>query len=319
MPFIGKIEVLTPGLFTTIQDAGRFGYRKFGVPQSGVMDEYSAALANLLVGNDVASPLLEISYFGPKLKFGASAKIAVCGADISLQKNGKTIALNRLIKVNAGDVISFGRLNAGARSYLAVSGGFIGDYDLDSCSTYLPARFGGIRGRQLQKGDLLFFNKNKKEVLVINLPDELIPRYKDAALLKIIKGPEFDVLTGDMKDDLEERHFELGKDSNRMGIRLKGKLRGDYTAPAMLSSALAKGNIQLLPNKELVVAMSDCQTTGGYPRVASVVSMDLSKLAQIKPGGQIKFKIIDLKEAKSLFLQQRKDLERVKKLFSGES
>jgi biotin-dependent carboxylase-like uncharacterized protein len=312
MSFIGKIKVGTPGLFTTIQDEGRFGYRKFGVPPCGVMDDYAAQLANFLVGNDDFAPLLEISFTGPRLTFFNLTEIAITGADISPVLNGRQVKLYETIKVQKGDQLSFGKPETGCRAYLAISGGFIGDYELNSCSTYVPVALGGNHGKPLASGDTLFFNLKNSSGLK-KLPEEYIPKYDANRNIRIIKGPEWMAVSDELEEAFSKKTFTVSKDSNRMGIRLEGKLIDKYVSKEMLSSALAKGSIQLIPSGQLIIAMSDGQTTGGYPRVASISSVDLSYLSQLKTGDQIKFKLISLKGAKSLFLRRKDKLGLLKK------
>ncbi len=307
MSFIGKISVKSPGLHTTIQDIGRKGFRRYGVPQSGVMDEYSARLANLLVGNEVEVPLLEVSYTGPDLVFYEKAAIALVGADISAQLNGKTVAMNETVFVQKGDELTFGKLLSGCRAYLSVGGGFIADYVMSSCSTYAPAKFGGHYGRSLKKGDWLFYHQLRDAPPRVKVPEEMISVFEKKQIIRVLRGPEW--VGEQYKDLLESITFKVGKDADRMGIRLEGHLLKNFEKGGMVSSPLAPGVIQMVPSGELIISMKDGQTTGGYPRIASVIAADLGAVGQLRLGDEIRFKLVDIHEAKALLLRLHKKLE----------
>lgn len=307
MSFIGKISVKSPGLHTTIQDIGREGYRRFGVPQSGVMDEYAARLANLLVGNEPKVQLLEISYTGPRLVFYEEAVIALTGADISAKFNGKAMVMYETTFVHKGDELTFGKLKSGCRAYLSIRGGFISDYVMESCSTYSAAGFGGHKGRSLKKGDGLFYHQLKDNSPKVKIPEHMIPVFKNKQTIRVLRGPEW--IGEEHKDLLEEKTFVVGKDADRMGIRLDGRLLENFEKGGMVSSPMAPGVIQMVPSGELIISMKDGQTTGGYPRVASIITADLGYVGQLSHRNEIKFKVVDMGKAKSLFLHLHKKLD----------
>lgn len=311
MSFIGKISVEAPGLFTTIQDGGRVGFRRFGVPGSGVMDDYSAKLANLLVGNEVSDPLLEISFSGPRMIFQGSAVIAITGADISAKLNGRLLSMYQTVTVRKGDELTFGKLISGCRAYLSVRGGFIADHVMNSCSTYVPARFGGHNGRRLAKGDLLFFLQKPIHTISLKVPEHFIPVFKNKRTIRVLRGPEW--IGEQYKQLLESKTFMVSKDADRMGIRLEGHLLENESSGTMISSPLAPGVIQMVPSGTLIISMKDGQTTGGYPRICSIISADLGYAGQLKPGDEINFRVIDNEEAKSLFLHLQAKLGYLRK------
>ncbi len=312
MSFIGKISVASPGLLTTIQDGGRTGYRRFGIPVGGVMDDYSAKLANLLVGNVPGAPLLEITLTGPELVFHQKATIAITGADMSARVNGQTVSLYQSIRLSKGDKLGFGKLKTGCRSYLAVGGGFIGDYKMGSCSTYVPAGFGGQGGHPLRKGDSLFFHLQEPLQAVRKIPQHFIPVFKSPGIIRLQKGPEW--IGEDQLLKFETTTFTISKDADRMGIRLSGQLEGIDSGGAMISAPMAPGVIQRVPSGELIIAMKDGQTTGGYPRIASVIHADLGYVAQMKPGDEINFRVVDKEQAKALFWRREAKLNHVRDL-----
>ncbi|KAA3623019.1 MAG: hypothetical protein DWQ02_25205 [Bacteroidetes bacterium] len=307
MSFIGKILVESPGLHTTIQDIGRNGFRRFGVPQSGVMDEYSARLANLLVGNNPDMQLLEISFTGPGLVFHEVAVIGLTGADISANLNRKPMAMYETVFVKKGDELSFGKLKSGCRAYLSIGGGLIADYVMESCSTYSPGKFGGYQGRSLKKGDWLFYHHLKNNPAKVKVPEHLIPVFENKQIIRVLRGPEW--VGEEYKDLLEDNTFIVGKDTDRMGMRLEGRFLESFEKGGMVSSPLAPGVIQMVPSGELIISMKDGQTTGGYPRVASIISADLGTVAQLRPGDEINFKLVDNQEAKTLFLHLQKKVD----------
>jgi antagonist of KipI len=314
MSFIGKISVDTPGLLTTIQDQGRVGYRRFGVPVGGVMDDYAASLANLLVGNNAGAPLLEITLTGPELTFHQKTAVVVTGADMSAAINGRTVPMYQTIGLSKGDKLSFGKLINGCRTYLAVGGGLIGDYVMGSCATYFPAGFGGQGGKPLDSGSSLFFHQQEVFPASATVPPHFIPVFKKHSIIRLQRGPEW--IGDNIQHQLEASTFTVSKDADRMGVRLLGKVAGDGTNGAMVSVPLAPGVIQMVPSGELIIAMKDGQTTGGYPRIASVISADLGYVAQLKPGDKINFRMVNRQEAKGLFLRRAAKLEYINNMLS---
>lgn len=300
MTFIQTIKVLSPGMFTTIQDEGRLGYRRFGVPQSGGVDFYAMEIANYLVGNEKDAALLEMTIVGAKLFFDSATYIAITGADMQAQLNNRVIPLYKTVKVKAGDELSFGKLKNGCRTYLSVAGGFIGDRFLGSKATYALAGMGGMQGRALKKGDVLFYTTGLKKRQEREIPEYLHPHYGQKRRLRMIKGPEWAEI-GLNEKVLNEKVFKISPQSNRMGIRLKGQIIDDYIPKSIISSPLGSGNIQLLPNAELIITMSDGQTTGGYPRIGSIITADMPYLGQLAPGNEVQFLLINLEKARHLY------------------
>jgi antagonist of KipI len=297
------ISVIKAGLFTTIQDMGRSGYRRFGIPESGVMDKYNATLANWLVNNKAAAPILEITMSGPELIFTTSANIALTGADMSPDINGNILPLYQSTAVSEGDILSFGRLKAGCRTYLAVNGGFKAEFFINSYSTYTLAEKGGFEGRALKPGDNLQISESKKKSPVKRIIPEYI-RTKFAAINRIryIPGPEAGHIEDDSPGGLPGI-YTVHPQSDRMGIRLAG-FDGEVSDKEIVSSPVNKGTIQLLPDNNLIVLMNDGQVSGGYPRLGNVIGADLHLMAQLKPSDQVKLMPVTIEEAESLFSYQ---------------
>lgn len=279
------IEILSPGMQTTIQDEGRFGMRRYGVPIAGSMDRRSAFLANALLGNDRNAPLLEITLLGPKLRFLQETRIALSGADLSPMVDGQALRMNASITLQAGAVLSFGPTKYGCRAYLAVAGGLQGFPSLGSVSMT------GLDFPPLKKGNTLFLK-------TAGQPPSRIPARVRPDLshfqqneIHVMPGPEYDLLSPHSQKELFKNNFTIGTASNRMGYRLSG-IHLSLTNPLeLLTSAVLPGTVQLTPSGELLLLMRDAQTTGGYPRILQVYEEDLDILAQKKPMETMLFQI----------------------------
>lgn len=276
------IEVLHPGLYTSIQDLGRFGYRNKGVPNSGVMDAISAGLANALLNNTVDCALLEMTVIGPKLLFTSDTAIAITGADMSPKLNDKRIPNNSVIHIKNGDVLSFGNAVNGARCYLAVKGGIQSECILNSRS-----QFKNITQKiNVAKNDCLEI-ESFAETNFKTASGKL--RLKDAFFntnaLVVYKGPEFDILKSEDQNTVFNTEFTISNNSNRMGFQLKEIIAPHNTS--IITSPVLPGTIQLLPSGRLIVLMKDAQTSGGYPRILQLSDKAISILAQKKFGDGI--------------------------------
>lgn len=276
---MGKLKVIKAGPMATIQDAGRFGYRKFGIPQSGAMDLSSMHSVNRLVGNDLNWPVIEFALMGMKMEALEATTIGVTGADLKV--NGKLIAA-QYARVDSGDVIEIGSPRQ-VYAYFAIEGKLRAQEDFGSVSTYLLAGFGGIDGRSLRPGDELITDG----IGIGPIREENPLKKENVSEIRIMHGPEWRHL----EDALEAKIFKIDPSSNRMGIRLHGSSI-KCNIGEIQSSAVVPGTIQLPPNGLPIVLMNDCQTTGGYPRIGKVLDEDLGKLAQVRAGNQVKFKIV---------------------------
>jgi antagonist of KipI len=300
------IEVLQGGLQTLIQDVGRAGYRHFGVPISGAMDCDALRIGNWLVGNPSHTAVIEMTMTGASLKFETHTFIAVTGAHMNACLNGKPIQRNETVAVERGAILTFGKLEEGFRTYLSVAGGFqIGAF-LNSMSTYLYASIGGVNGKSLQKGDKIPIVENR-EVALRKLPDGFL-KGKVSSLLKVrvLPGIEYNLFTEASRNLFFQREFQIHADSNRMGYRLSGPLLKNSCRDEMLSSGIVSGTIQVPENGNPIILLADSQTTGGYPRIANVASVDIPYLAQQKPGDKIRFQKISLQEAQALCFDKEK-------------
>jgi antagonist of KipI len=315
-----KIKVIKPGMLTTFQDLGRYGYQNQGVIVSGAMDNFALRLANLLVGNPEHEAGIEITLFGPELLFEENECIALCGGGLSALLNEELIPLWQAVHVKKGSYLSFKRAEEGCRLYLAVAGGFPIVKILGSKSTYLRAGFGGYQGRMLKAGDVLQREPGNKSGSVNSLKPfsssllkDLLSDYAGRFMLRVMKGPEFDRFDEKSQKELFRSSFKISSQSDRMGYRLEGiELR--QTSPVeLISTAVTRGTLQVLPDGRAILLMADCQTIGGYPRIAQLASVDQSLAAQLKPGDSITFKEISLNEAEDLLLAREKKIEAFKK------
>ena len=292
---LSKIEIIVPGQMTTIQDGGRHGYRSFGLPQSGFMDRLSARQANLLVSNAADHTLIEMIQVGITAKFLTSATIALTGADMGAQLNGHPIGRFKSLTVKKGDLIQLERATSNMISYLAIAGHWVIPEVLGSTSTFLRAKIGGICGRPLQKGDLIEIKNNTIEKPRL-IPEPDIRSFHYGRKIRLLKSVES---SDEHMIWLQQHSFEVTNNWDRMGIRLSGP-PPTLTAQGILTSAVTVGTIQLPPDGQPIIVMVDGQTTGGYPRIATVIQADLPYLAQQPPGTTLQFEQVSNQQALNL-------------------
>ncbi|WP_420317090.1 biotin-dependent carboxyltransferase family protein [Ekhidna sp.] len=277
---MGKLKVISTGPLTTIQDFGRFGFRRYGIPQSGAMDKEMMIAANSLVGNPESFPVIELAIAGLKLEVLEPTTIAVIGSE--LQVNG--VVINSIVDVTKGDQISISSPEF-VYAYLGIKGRLTAKKDFGSASTYERAGFGGINGRSIRKEDILVTDSHSSDKVNVQIPKR---SFNEVVNVRIMKGPEWSLL----KELPESKIFEVDVSSDRMGIRLKGsKLDCDYKE--ITSSAVIPGTIQLPSDGHPIILMNDCQTTGGYPRIGKVLEYDMGKLSQVRAGREIKLRVVD--------------------------
>ncbi|WP_335870791.1 biotin-dependent carboxyltransferase family protein [Bacillus sp. 2205SS5-2] len=291
-----SLTINKSGFMTTVQDLGRVGYRKYGVPRSGAMDTWALELANITLGNPKDSACLEITLIGPTIEFNQNTLICICGGKFSATLNQQSLWNGKIYPVSKGDILKMDRAFTGCRAYIAVKGGIQIQQVLKSSSTYMTSGFGGLHGRSLQPGDTLFFQPCSEKRSKWRLSSSLF-HYLGTAELRLIRGNHFDDFSTSSQIQLFTSQFQVTSDSNRMGYRLNGdslhlKQENHYS-----TEGITIGSIQVPPSGEPIVLMSDAQTTGGYPKIAHIVSADLRILAQKKPHDLLTFIEVDWEEA----------------------
>jgi antagonist of KipI len=305
-----SILVKKAGLLSTVQDLGRPNYRRYGINVGGVMDRAAARLINILVGNDENAAVLEMHFPAPELVFESNASVALGGADLGAHLNDRPIDNWRVHNVPRGSVLRFRQKVHGARAYLAVGGGIGVEPWLGSSSTNLAAGVGGLDGRALQAGDRLEVINDPKLASGARaaISPRLLPLYGSFPTVRVLPGREFEILSEEQRFLFLGQNYKVSADSNRMGYRLKGSSIPITPGVELVSSPVSFGTIQLLPDGQLIVLMADHQTTGGYPRIAHVISHDLSLLAQLGPGDKLAFELINSFAAEALLVRFERDL-----------
>jgi len=299
--------VIKEGMLTTVQDLGRYGFRSFGVNPGGVMDRAAASLLNQLLGNDENAAVLEMHFPAGEFLFEEATDLAIGGADFSAELSSGPITQWAVTHARKGDVLRFVKKHMGNRAYLAVSGGFKVDEWLGSASTSLVTATGGFDGRRLIAGDRIKFKPGAEcWYSSARVGNSLVPLYSDSPILRVTAGPEFDMLTGISQDQFFTKQFAISPQSNRMGFRLNGPRLYKLSDTEILSSGTTFGTIQLLPDGQMIVLMADHQTTGGYPRIATIASVDLPLIAQLGPGSKVSFDLIETEYAERLVLDLEK-------------
>jgi antagonist of KipI len=290
-------EVIQPGPLTTIQDLGRYGYQQYGVPPSGALDNYAFRIGNLLVGNQETAASLEITLFGCQLRVLQDTTVAVTGADLGATLNGNPISMWESIPVRRGDIISFPLPKSGCRAYLALTGGINVHLVMSSAATYTRASIGGLEGRALRKGDILQTGKPVPAPKRARVPSEYIPLYQQQIELRVILGPQDNCFTEDGIRTFLQSEYTVSTQADRMGFRLVGpKIQHRETAD-IISDGIPLGAVQVPGDGLPIILLADRQTTGGYTKIATAISVDISKLAQAKPDYKVRFRQVSEDEA----------------------
>lgn len=329
-----SLKIIRSGLLTTLQDKGRFGYQKIGIITSGAMDVYSLRLANILVGNDENEAALEITLTGPTIEFTSDTLIAITGGDLSPVIDGQKVPTLRPVAVKAGAILKFTACKTGCRAYLAVAGGYDVANVMGSKSTYLRAGLGGVHGRALKKGDLLNTNEPNEyaQQMMFNLLARGAHSFAHAKWyiskvhtskenlrkpIRVMAGLQYEAFSDKAKFDFTNTDFLITTQSDRMGYRLNGAKLETNKHLEMISEVASLGTIQVPPNGQPIILMADHQTTAGYPVIAQVAAVDVARIAQMRPGNKINFKMISNEEGERLFIEMEKCIENVKIAVAG--
>lgn len=302
-------EVVQPGLWTTVQDRGRHGYQRFGVPVSGAMDSYSLIVANLLVGNEEGAACLEITLLGPQVRVLCNTVVALTGADLNPLLNDDPMTMWEATGVGPGDIISFGHQKTGCRSYLAVAGGLDVPPVMGSRSTYSRSRLGGLDGRQLRPGDRLRSGQAGQLTPTKSLPPERVPTYQSEHTLRVVLGPQDDHFTEKGVHAFLHSDYLISVRSDRMGCCLEGPPVEHRAGADVVSDGIPAGAVQVPGDGLPIILLADRQTTGGYAKIAAVVSVDLPELAQAEPGQRVRFSAVTEDEAYRLATDYEQTLD----------
>lgn len=303
------------GVLDTLQDMGRYGYQHLGINPGGAMDLVAMQLANILTGNKVSETVIEMHFPAAEMLFEKTALIALAGADFSASINGEQIPILQPVIIQKNAILRFKKRAAGARVYLSVKDGIVADRWLGSTATHLKVSAGGYEGRNLQAGDKILFKKDP--YIMIDTPCKILPWRMNTKELYIqdqvrfIAGNEYFLLDENSRKKIEAMPCVISRESDRMGFQLSAEILHVRSAKEMISTAVTRGAIQLLPSGQMIILMADHQTTGGYPVIGHIVSADFSSLAQMQAGEKIMFQQITLAVAEQLLVQQQMNLQQL--------
>jgi biotin-dependent carboxylase-like uncharacterized protein len=303
------MQVDQPGMFSLVQDLGRYGWQRYGVPVNGPMDEHAHRIANALVGNADDAAVLECTLTGPTVRFTRNTLIAITGADMVVTADGRRVPMNRAVMLRNGVVLAFGERRRGARAYLAVRGGLDTERVMGSRSTFVRGGYGGVDGRPLRRGDRVPVGSPGDAMLVLErllvqsgLPfveagAVALPAVDGVASIRVTRGPQWRRFSMAARQAFLRDGFTISSQSDRMGYRLEGPALALTQPLEMISEACDAGTVQVPPSGQPIVLMADRQSAGGYPKIAYVVSADLPQLAQAMPGDTLHFAPVSLRRA----------------------
>ena len=309
--------VTRAGFLTSVQDLGRTGLRQFGVSTSGALDSFGLRVANLLVGNDEGAAGLEITIGGVQLRFEDERIVAWCGGEFDVQIGSRALPAGHVAHLQAGDELKFGRAQIGCRCWLAISGGIDVPVVLGSRSTDLRANFGGLEGRRLRDGDQLSLGEFRQSEIAAaagisswTSPHDWASPANRHPSLRFIRAVDWNRFNDVTVQRFTQHEFTVSPDSDRMGVRFDGSELKREVETDLISEAVAPGTIQVPPSGKPILLLGDCQTIGGYPKIAHVITVDLGIAAQLRAGDGVRFFEVSLQDAHRLLLERERDLER---------
>lgn len=310
--------VLMPGPYMTVQDKGRFGYQQMGIPISGALDPFAFRVANLLVGNPAESAVLEITIVGPQLAVLREVDVALTGAEMGFMLNHNPVECWKTIRVKPGDVINIQQVKSGCRGYLAVTGGINVPAVMGSCSTYVSGKLGGYKGRLLKKGDIMQRGEGSLLDKPRHLSESWIPHHSEEVLLRAIPGPQNDFFDEGMEMFFQSK-FMLTAKADRMGYRLQGspiQLK-EKMPKSIISEPTMPGGVQIPADGQPIILLAE-QTVGGYTKIATIISPDLSRIAQAIPGDTIQFEQVSLETAHRLYHEELNRMQTIAEQLSNQ-
>jgi len=312
-----QVAVLRAGFLTAVQDLGRTSFRQFGVSLGGALDPFALRVANLLAGNDESAAGLEITFGGLQLQFTDERIIAWCGGEFDVRARSTSLPAGHAFHISAREELKFDRPKIGCRAWLAISGGIDAPIVLGSRSTDLRANFGGFEGRALRNGDVVSLGARpgplKPPTTGIGswtAPHDWVSPAKRDPLLRFTRGADWDRFDVSTLQRLRSEPFNVSPDSDRMGVRLDGPELKQENNADLISEAVVPGTIQVPPSGKPILLLQDCQTIGGYPKIAHVITVDLGIAAQLRAGDHVRFSEVSLAEAHRLLLERELAVER---------
>jgi biotin-dependent carboxylase-like uncharacterized protein len=316
MAAVSTFEVLSPGIISTVQDLGRFGCVRYGVATSGALDGFAVRMGNLLVGNDENAAMVETTLMGLRVKVLRDAVVAVTGGDLQARKGSERLPMWQSHLVREGEVLAFSGPASGFRSYLAAAGGIQVTPVLGSRSTNLASGFGGFEGRALRRGDLLAVApvQDLRRCAGRALLTEDVPVYSPPWRLRIVWGPQDDQFSEEGKKTFVTGAFSVSPDSDRTGIRLKGPAvaRRPGLEESIISEGIVSGAIQVPGDGQPIIILSET-ASGGYRKIATVISADLPLLGQITPGDEVSFEAVSMDEALRALREMENKIDQFKR------
>ena len=300
------LKIIQPGMLSTIQDRGRYGYQRSGMPTAGAMDTFALRAANALLGNDDNAACIEATVLGPRIEILADTRIAVAGANVSPRLDGEPVPMWHAVPVSKGSRLEFRSPKDGMRAYLAVAGGIDVPLVMGSRATYMKAAIGGIEGRPLRAGDILntLASDTADPAILPAITDEEAPTYGSNHELRVVLGPQRQAFTQEGIDTFLNSTYTVSINSDRMGYRLEGEPIEHTDGPDVISDGTPLGAIQVPGDGQPIILLADRGTTGGYTKIATVISPDLSKVAQAMPGHTITFRSVSIEEAQAAYRKQ---------------
>ena len=316
MAGVNTFEVLSPGILSTVQDLGRFGCARFGVAASGALDGFAVRVGNLLVGNAENAAVVETTLMGLRIKAVRDAVVAVTGGDLQARKGSEPLAVWRSHLVREGETISFSGPASGLRSYLAVSGGIHAETVMGSRSTNLASGFGGFHGRPLRKGDIIAAEPVKDALRFAGraFTPEWVPGYSSPWRLRVVWGPQDDHFSEEGRHTFVTAAFTVSPDSDRTGIRLKGPVvsRMPGMEESIISEGILSGAIQVPGDGQPIIILGET-ASGGYRKIATVISADLPLLGQITPGDEVVFEAVSMDAAVQALREMEDKIDKFKR------
>ena len=316
MTTVANMIVLRAGFLSSVQDLGRTGLRQFGVSTSGALDSFALRVANLLVGNNEGVAGLEITLGRLQLRFEDERSVAWCGGEFEVQVGSRPLPAGRVAYVQAGDELKFGRAQIGCRCWVAISGGIDVPIVLNSRSTELRANFGGLEGRALRDGDVVKLARQPgAPPLAAGIsswggPHDWVSPAKRYPALRFIRGVDWHRFDDVTSQQFTIHEFRVSPDSDRMGVRFDGPELKRAKETDLISEAVAPGTVQVPPGGKPILLLGDCQTIGGYPKIAHVITVDLGIAAQLRAGDNVRFIEVSLHDAHRLLMKRQRDLDR---------